>query len=489
MTNKDPIPSLELIKATSSGLNSFNRSKFSQELSYIQELDTERELTNLANRIKLAPFLHLFLMGRHTELRERLDSDPSLIALSEIKALKLINLLILGETLCLRDLFPLASSLAAVPNKSSQNLAAQIIKLYSALYLHLNLDAKFRSLKFKVLEEFLPDINLRFAEFVLRYRIASKYTEVWEILSPYAELDEKTLSANNTPVIASESPVIASAAKQSIAQNLEAIRLLAIYKRMQADILGAEKYSYLYHKYFKPDLEKRSYLITHANSDAYPASELLKNWSSVLEECDSIQTDIFKQAGLETSTCEYFECSDCCEHTFPVMSYTEFSYLHDWLTKNNYPLAELEARCEEIQTQYEAQYGTRLTVLNKNLAQNNIRGIENPHGFKYTCPFLSADGRCGCYAARPLLCRGFGLSTDNGISTKSCQYYIQQYQYNSNSEGDRDVYDLRQVQTLARSSDRYLSKQEGSEEKVLSGTIVAWFSKDDPDGSSLRSQP
>jgi Fe-S-cluster containining protein len=321
-----------------------------------------------------------------------------------------------------------------------------------------------------VLEEFLPDISLRFVEFVLRHHIANKYTEVWEILSPYAEISEASIL--HSPTKAQNRDVSHDSAK-----NLEAIRLLAIYKRLQADIVGAERYSYLYYKYFKPDIEKRAQLVTHANATGYPASELLKNWSAVLEECDTIQAEIFKQAGLENSTCEYFECSDCCKHTFPVMSYTEFVYLRDWLRKNNYPIAELEKRCSEIQNQYEEQYGSRLTVLDKNLPENNIRGIENPHNFKYSCPFLSANGRCSCYAARPLLCRGFGLSTDNGISTKSCQYYIEQYQHGASAEGDRDVYDLRQVQTLARASDRYLTKKENNAEKVLSGTIVAWFSR------------
>lgn len=461
MLNPNTIPSLELIKANDSGLQHFQRSKFSVELSYIQELDQVAAAAELSNRIKIAPFLHLYLLGKHQELKESLLADPSLIALAEIKALKILNLLILGEELKLSDFFPLAADKNSVPARSIENLSKQIIKLYSAIFLSTNLNGAFRALNLSVLEEHLNGISLLYAEWVLRYQIASKYQEVWQILSPYAQVE----------VIASESPVIASKAKQS----LEAIRLLAIYKRMQSDIIGAERYSYLYHQEFKPDTEKRAHLISHANKVAYPAAEVLKHWGDILSECDETQAAVMKQAGLENSTCEYFACTDCCTNTFPVMSYTEYIYLRDWLKRNNYPMAELEQRCNEIQADYEAQYGSRLEVLDKNLPENNIRGIENPHNFKYSCPFLE-NGRCSIYAARPLLCRGFGLSSDNGVSVKSCNYFIKQYQHNASSSGERDVYDLRQVQSLARSSDRHLTKQESGTEKVLSGTIVAWLS-------------
>ncbi len=451
MVSENLIPSLELIKAASSGLNEFKRSKFSQELSYVQELDSATAAEQLATRIKVAPFLHLFLTSKHRELKDLLISDPSLIALGEIKALKILNLLILGEPITLRDLFPLAADKNAVPARSIEYLSRQLIKLYSAIYLHTDFNSGFRSLKLSVLEEHLKGISLRYAEFILRNQVANKYSEVWEILSPYAETDEANL-------------------------NLEALRLLAIYKRFQGDLIGAERYSYLYHKYFKPDTEKRAHLVSHANNAGFPAAQVLPHWGELLAECDEIQASVMKEAGLENSTCEYFSCTDCCTHTFPVMSYTEFIYLRNWMRANNYPIAELEKRCSEIQSEYEEQYGSRLSVLDKNLPENNLRGIENPHDFKYSCPFLSADGRCSCYAARPLLCRGFGLSTDNGISIKSCNHFMTQYQHGASTDLERDVYDLRQIQSLARASDRHLSKKESGTEKVLSGTIVAWFS-------------
>ncbi len=470
MAAKDLIPSLELIRAEDSGLNNFNRSKFSQELSFIIEQDKLRAATEQSNRIKIAPYLHLFIFSKHEELADLLQRDPSIIAIGELKALKILNMLILGKEITLKDLFPFAKNKESVLPFSSRNLSKHIVNLYSQIFLNAQV-ANLEKLPLAKLEEFLDDIALEYSSFILRYKIAAKYSEVWEILSPYAlEFSAFDLSSNSNKQVFT-------------AKNLEAIRLLGIYKRLQGDLLGAEHYEFLYHKYFSPDTERRAHLISHANTQGFPSAEILTNWGSILQECDEIQEAIHKQAGLESSTCEYFSCTDCCKYTFPVMSYTEFLYLKNWLVANNYPLGELEQRCAEIQSQYESQYGERFKVLDKNLPENNIRGIENPHNFKYTCPFLDNAGRCSCYAARPLLCRGFGLSTDNGISTKSCQYFIKQYDHGANADADRDVYDLRQVQALARASDRHLSASNSVAEslstpgeKVLSGTIVAWFS-------------
>ncbi|MDD9898198.1 MAG: YkgJ family cysteine cluster protein, partial [Candidatus Melainabacteria bacterium] len=166
-------------------------------------------------------------------------------------------------------------------------------------------------------------------------------------------------------------------------------------------------------------------------------------------------------------TCDYYKCSDCCSHTFPSMTASEWQYLETWMQQNDYPRQEAVERAQAIQ----AELKQKLEVVDKSDPAYSHRGSENPERHKFTCPFL-LDNKCSVYHARPLLCRGFGLSTDNNLSLKTCKYYQNQYRHNASPENERYSYDLRNAQMLAASSDRY-----HNEGKHLIGTIVAWLSR------------
>ena len=149
------------------------------------------------------------------------------------------------------------------------------------------------------------------------------------------------------------------------------------------------------------------------------------------------------------------------------MTASEWQYLETWMQQNDYPRQEAVERAQAIQ----AELKQKLEVVDKSDPAYSHRGSENPERHKFTCPFL-LDNKCSVYHARPLLCRGFGLSTDNNLSLKTCKYYQNQYRHNASPENERYSYDLRNAQMLAASSDRY-----HNEGKHLIGTIVAWLSR------------
>ena len=109
-----------------------------------------------------------------------------------------------------------------------------------------------------------------------------------------------------------------------------------------------------------------------------------------------------------------------------------------------------------------------MKIIDKSLEENRVKGKENPHSFKYSCPFLD-EGRCSIYKARPLLCRGFGLSSDDNLSVKTCNFYLGQYTHNCSRDNERYVYDLRPVQLMATDSDRFLSKSLNLDKKGIEG--------------------
>jgi hypothetical protein len=47
---------------------------------------------------------------------------------------------------------------------------------------------------------------------------------------------------------------------------------------------------------------------------------------------------------------------------FPVMTFTEYKFLENWMKENNYPVEKIYERAELIQQDYEKKYGTRLFV-------------------------------------------------------------------------------------------------------------------------------
>ena len=159
------------------------------------------------------------------------------------------------------------------------------------------------------------------------------------------------------------------------------------------------------------------------------------------------------------------------------MSLTEYKFLLNWIKENNYPIAGVIEKAKGIQEEHKKLFGEVMPIIDTTISENKEKGLENPFNYKYSCPFL-VEGRCSIYHARPLLCRGFGLSSDDAVAVKTCNFYLSQYTHNCSRDNDRYVYDLRPVQAMAKASDRKLSQELSSTEQELKGTIVAWLASD-----------
>lgn len=434
------IKSLELIRPQGSGLDDFDIKKFLQKIEDLEEIPAEQYPH------ELVPFLHLFLCGKNEQLAQKLLSDPSMVSSQELKALALLNQIQLGKKIDFKDCFPFANNPESLPKFKAAKLAAALVKLYSMIA--KNCESVIKTIDLFSLKEALRYIVFYYSQELIKENQSERFQKI----------EKELLAADFDP--------------------LEQQRCLAMLYRRTGDETKAETAILKYRELFVPDLERRSKLKSIGNKKFFSPEKTLENWQQVLDECDEIQNDIEIIAGLYKATCDYFSCSDCCEKTFPIMSYTEYLHLKKYLEVNDYDLQKIKKASDQIQADHEKQFGSKLKIIDKTKKENQKRGVENPNAYKYRCPFLDEGGRCSCYQARPLLCRGFGLSSDNNISIKTCNFYLGQYQHNSSPENERYVYDMRQAQMLARASDKNLTQKNLGTEKILSGTIVAWFSSD-----------
>ena len=435
--------SLDSINPRESGLNSFDKNEFSQKLKDYNEQNKSSSYPE--NYLKI---LGLFLLGRSDALENLFSEDPSLISSYQIKAVRILNLIQSSKPVRSQDIFPFSSQELNIRKKISKKISAHIVDLYGAI--SKNISSLALTADLWTLKPVLPEIVFYYGKYILENKIQAEYKRL------EAELNQALLLTENDEL--------------NKENELEQVYLRTFYYRSVGDATQAEAALLNYRDLYKAT-ERPAHIQSQANTQFYPPDQVLNNWDKILAETDAIQREVERKAGLLNSTCDYFQCSDCCSNTFPVMTLTEFKFLEKWMKENNYPLEKIHERSELIQEDYQKKYGSRLKVLDKELAENNFRGSENPHNYKFSCPFLE-DKKCTIYEARPLICRGFGLSTDNNISVKTCKYYLAQYQHNSSTDNERYAYDMRTAEMLAESSDKHLN-----EGKHLKGPIVAWFSK------------
>ena len=439
--SKEMKESLNFIRAEISGVKDFDRETYNQEASKEEELFHNDKKLNSDYYSLLG---HL-LLGNNKELDKAFQEDPLLAASIENKAILCLNSLILDKEIKAKFFFAKTMDKYS-QRRTSKNISKAIIDIVHSINLHLEdsgLQNAINSINFTELSKIVPDLLLYFLEYLCFYDFEAKSGTILEALINFqtegffgnAENCDNYYMANKH-------------------------RLMALYYLKQKDPQAADKELLKFIKLkTQTDVPSPKPQITPlANKKGFPAQELLSNWQEVLGEIDEIQQFIFDNTFLAQNTCEFYECDDCCRYTFPTMSYTEYLYLKEWLTKNNYPLEKIIQKSETIQREHQNSFGSRLSILDKKKAENNIRGVENPHNFKYTCPFLE-DGRCSCYEARPVLCRAFGLASNNKISIKTCNFHHNQYDAFSGPDNKKYTFDLRPIQSLVQSSDKYLNQQ------------------------------
>jgi Fe-S-cluster containining protein len=433
------LQSLELIRPENSGVRDFSVSDYEEKL---KNQNSETVFSSSYSDVFFRILGHI-LRQDNRQISKMIDNHPELVASVEIKSLCLLNSLILEEPI--NKFFIRKNPEPEIASKLNHRLASTFMDLFSLISNNTDTLENFNRECIIKLGDFLPEIKIYLALKIIYSEISVGKLEALELINSYS-------------------------AQVLFDEQMKIFSLIKYYKKIGNTELE-EKYLQDYRRIFSPNPAKPVKIKLLANEFFYSPPKTLSNWNKILEEIDRIQEEVILEAGLEKNTCSYFKCSDCCKFTFPVMSLTEFLYLKNWMESTSYDIKRIQAASSKIQDDHQELFGTRLTIIDKSLPENQKRGAENPNNFKYQCPFLDEAGSCSCYPARPLLCRGFGLASDNGVSIKTCNFYIRQYENNSSPDNQWPVFDMRNAKNLAKASDIFLN----TEGQQMSGTIVAWF--------------
>ncbi len=432
---------LENLDPGKSGLKELDSKSLYKELE-----DYENGLPGQTYDSTYIKYLGFFLKKNYSQLISDFSEDPSLISSFELKALDWLCKIITKGGLKKSDFKILLIS----QNKNLEHSlrlanAKAFVELYESLVQNINND-DLDKVDIWSLAAQSPELGIYFSQYFLIYKIEEQYKKLFDYIQ---DINDECFSSWK-------------------------YYLLAFYYRRTGDNISAEKAVTTYA--LKLSEQGKALKIKHLGIQRFYAAEnTLKNWSQILAEYDEIQSEAELRMGLHADTCNYFNCSDCCSYTYPSLSYTEFQHLKAWMQKTGYPIEKIITKSKEIQKQSQKLFGEALPIVDKTLAAEKKRGQENPNDLKFDCPFLSEQGQCTCYEARPILCRGYGSSSDNDFSLKACHYYRKQYQAQSNPDKNAWVVDLREIQMLARSSDKFLSKKHGLAQVEPRATIPAWF--------------
>jgi Fe-S-cluster containining protein len=453
--------SLDLIKAESSGCQSFDRSKFKD---YYQICIEEDKRYRQQYSSGFRSFLQLLAFEKFEEFELKIQERPDLLAEKEIKALQSFVLLLSDKPLTENHFFSKFAS-NFTKKRLSQGMAKVITNIFSLLKnirFSEKIQRKLESLNLFSLKELIPDIVFYYAEYILKENIEESFDLTEQELLNFKFIDFCEGIENIEE-----------------RQNAEKIRLLAFFYRKKKNEALAEKYLLEYRKSMPADIVTTlpPEIRTVKNARTFPSKLVLENWNEILNDCDKAQDKVIEYTGIYKDTCGYHKCEDCCNYTSPHMSLTEYKFMLNWIKENNYPIAGVIEKAKAIQEEHKKLFSESMPIIDTTIPENKEKGLENPFNYKYSCPFV-VEGRCSIYHARPLLCRGFGLSSDDAVAVKTCNFYLNQYTHNCSRDNDRYVYDLRPVQAMAKASDRKLSQEIFNKEQELKGTIVAWLASD-----------
>ncbi len=459
--------SLDLIKAESSGCQSFDRSKFKD---YYQICLEEEKKYRHQYSSGFREFLNLFAWEKFSEFETKALERPDLLAEREIKALYTLVLLILNKKLSENHFFSQFTNPHS-RKRLSQGMAKDLIRILKLLKNIKFSDGTQKCLaeiNLFSLKEKIPDIVFYYAEFIIQEQTETEFYKLNLSLAEAELLNFKYIDFCDA---------VEDIERRQLAERA---RILSLFYRKIGNLSLAEKYLLEYRELMPEDIITTlpPEIRTISNAKVFPAVEVINHWDKILVDCDKAQDLVLEYTGIYKDTCGYHKCEDCCNYTSPHMSYTEFKFMMKWLKENNYPLDSVKEKAKSIQAEHKKLFGEELPIIDTSNPENKEKGLENPFNYKYSCPFL-IEGRCSIYHARPLLCRGFGLSSDDALAVKTCNFYFTQYTHNCSRDNERYVYDLRPVQAMARASDRKLTQKEFKQEMELKGTIVAWLAQEE----------
>jgi Fe-S-cluster containining protein len=230
-----------------------------------------------------------------------------------------------------------------------------------------------------------------------------------------------------------------------------------------------------YREQFTPDLQAKIKINSIDLTQKFSGIQVLENIENIYNEIGLIQSEIMTRTGIDSDSCFYYSCNDCCAKDFPTVSLLEFLYIKNWFQANKIDMKPFVDNALKIQKQHQEVFGEPMKIVDQTKSNSQE---ENPFGLQFRCPFLGAENVCQVYAARPLVCRSFGISTIDGSSVQACKYYLTQYQYNSSPRNERDVFSSMTTTHMFGEANELLAKDHGLEGiKQPVGTLVAWLSE------------
>lgn len=339
----------------------------------------------------------------------------------------------------------LSSALANLPMTGSafpdhKNVASNTVKIMKYLIRNNKLDIvvllldRFKQLNYFVILPFLP---LYLAELFIKTNLLDKAKEI--------------LKSSSDP---------------------EVHRLNAWILRIEGknDLAENELLKYRQEAIFEPET---SYFC-HAVSLKLPSSspdnvnEIFKNLDDAYRQAGDLIKEFDLEYGLNAMTCIETTCQDCCTKTFPLVTYTEYLYMRDWLNKQSEELrAKISENSKSIVAVYKERYGKEPPFLTGEKVDSKKH---YPNELYFNCPFLG-DNKCNIYEARPFTCRAYSYSSFSGITFKGCNYFYEQFKRANKLSNVRKVIDAKSFFNFAKLTDRKLIG-----EKVMA-PLPVWFAQ------------
>jgi len=168
-----------------------------------------------------------------------------------------------------------------------------------------------------------------------------------------------------------------------------------------------------------------------------PNSELdvLRRITDLYHQTEALINSAELEYGVSGLTCKTLGCQDCCNRTFPVVSFSEYVNIRRGLLEHTGEFrAGVEQESRSIVDLYVREYGQAPPFLFEYAAVKE----SYPIGLSFRCPFLG-DNSCEVYAVRPFGCRCYGYSTYNGLTMNACDYFYRQFEVASAMDPVRKV--------------------------------------------------
>ncbi|MBI3590066.1 MAG: hypothetical protein HY094_01650 [Candidatus Melainabacteria bacterium] len=476
--------SIQLIKSFPGELENYDR--VYQTLYLVEDKDTVKKFADFIKNDNCISIEHknLCLGIAYYNLHE---NDISINLLEEVLKINsenlnarfymTLNYLIKGNETKFTQSF---EKLLPSPNLS-QEVFSELIKTASPLFLAaffiwcsvLNIETQVVN----ITQE--KNISVEMAKLIIEVYKQAGEAEVDNLLSKFKTLNYFSLlpmlSLYLSELFIKENQFKKAKELLTLSQDIEVHRLLAWIYRLEGKESESEKELVEYRKNLGLSTDRNiAYKMVRLSlPEEVPGDteKIMKLLEDAYLQTAAIKEKIALEYGILKNTCFEAKCNECCKKTFPIISYTEYFYLNNWLEKQSEDLRkQVRANSLNIVNAYKQKYKKDPPFLTATEASIN-RVKHYPADFVFDCPALVPEG-CSVYEAQPFICRAYGYASPDRISFMGCNFYIEQFKVATTLTPMRKVIDMLTFGAFVKLTD----------EKLLGIDVVApipvWFAQD-----------